>query len=155
MSNTLLSPEVIRIRMPARDKQDLLDKMVNLLEGQEGVRDLEVVRKAIHQREAEVSTGVGFGLGLPHARTDAVTKTLASFATTEEPVPYDSIDEIPVQIVLLIVGPTRAASEHLKLLSQVSRLMNKLEVRGALLRASGPQEILDWLRVTTSRNALS
>lgn len=155
MSNRLLSPEVIRLRMPARDKHDLLDKMVNLLEGVDGVRDLEIVRKAIHQRELDVSTGVGFGLGLPHARTDAVTRTLASFATTEAPIPYDSIDDEPVQIVLLIVGPTRAASEHLKLLSQVSRLMNSSDVREALLNATEPEEILDRIRVESSMNTVS
>lgn len=138
----LLTPETIRVGLPGPTKEDLLNQLVDLLNHHAAVRDLEKVRAAVFQREQVMSTGVGKGLGLPHAKTTGVTETAAAFATTAEPVAFGAIDDEPVRLVFLLVGTEEAKSQHIKILSRISRLMNREAFRQRLLEAKTPDEML-------------
>lgn len=144
--NQLLSPERIRIGLPGTSKESVIDALVDLLEGHEAVDRLEAVRTAIFERENMMSTGVGKGLGLPHAKTDAVTETVASFATTAEPIDFGAIDDVPVQLLLLLVGPEAHKSQHIKILGRISRLVSRDGLRERLLRAETPDVVIETLR---------
>jgi mannitol/fructose-specific phosphotransferase system IIA component (Ntr-type) len=110
------------------------------------VLDREKVRKAIFDREGIMSTGVGNGFAIPHGKTDAVSDIVAAFAVTENPIDYESLDEKPVRLVFLLVGKDNLVGPHIKLLSRISRLMNKEEFRNRLLTLTTPKEILDTFR---------
>ncbi|MDQ7039460.1 MAG: PTS sugar transporter subunit IIA [Rhodothermus sp.] len=138
----LLAPETIRVGLPGHTKEEVLNQLIELLRGHPAVRDLEAVRQAVLARERMMSTGVGKGLGLPHAKTPAVTATVAAFAITAEPVDFDAIDQQPVRLLFLLVGPEAAKSQHIKLLSRISRLMNRDGFRTRLLKAHTPEEVL-------------
>ncbi|AEN73111.1 putative PTS IIA-like nitrogen-regulatory protein PtsN [Rhodothermus marinus SG0.5JP17-172] len=138
----LLVPETIRVGLPGHTKEEVLNHLIDLLRGHPAVRDLEAVRQAVLARERMMSTGVGKGLGLPHAKTPAVTTTVAAFAITAEPVEFDAIDQQPVRLLFLLVGPGAAKSQHIKLLSRISRLMNRDGFRTRLLEARTPEEVL-------------
>jgi mannitol/fructose-specific phosphotransferase system IIA component (Ntr-type) len=144
--NQLLDPERIEIALPAQSKSDVINALVDLLQGHEAIGSLEAVRTAIFEREQVMSTGVGKGLGLPHAKTQAAIETVAAFATTAEPVDFGSIDDTPVRLVLLLVGPESDKSQHIKILGRVSRLISRDSTREALLDASSSQEVLDILK---------
>jgi len=144
--NQLLDPERIEIALPAQSKSDVINALVDLLQGHEAIGSLEAVRTAIFEREQVMSTGVGKGLGLPHAKTQAAIETVAAFATTAEPVDFGSIDDTPVRLVLLLVGPESDKSQHIKILGRVSRLISRDPTREALLDASSSQEVLDILK---------
>lgn len=100
----------------------------------------------VEAREARMSTGVGQGLALPHARTNAVRETVAAFATLATPVDYDALDGDPVRLVLLMAGPEAERSGHVRLLSRVSRLMSAPNVREGLLAARTAEAVLDTFR---------
>lgn len=138
----LLSPATIRVGLPGASKDALLDTLIDLLADHPQVRDLEAVRGAVHAREERMSTGVGKGLALPHGKTRAVDATVAAFAVAAEPVPFDAIDNAPVRLLFLLVGPETAKSQHIKLLSRVSRLMNRDLFRDRLLRARDADDVL-------------
>jgi len=89
-----------------------------------------------------MSTGVGSGFAIPHGKTDAVQDIVAAFAITEQPIDYQSLDDQPVRIVFLLVGKDNSVGPHIKLLSRISRLMNKEEFRKKLIEANSPSEIL-------------
>lgn len=138
----LLAPETIRVGLPGHTKEEVLKHLIDLLQGHPAVRDLETVRQAVLARERMMSTGVGKGLGLPHAKTPAVISTVAAFAITAEPVEFDAIDQQPVRLLFLLVGPEAAKSQHIKLLSRISRLMNRDSFQTRLLAARTPEEVL-------------
>lgn len=138
----LLSPETVRVGAPGPAKEDLLRQMVMLLAGHPAVEDLEAVERAVFDRERVMSTGVGKGLALPHAKTAAVRDTVAAFGTTAEPVDFGAIDDEPVRLIFLLVGTEEAKSQHIKILSRVSRLMNRDRFREGLLAARDAGEIL-------------
>lgn len=138
----LLTPETVRVGLPGETKDEAISNLVDLLTGHPAVRDLEHVREAVYEREAVMSTGVGKGLGLPHAKTTAVTENVAAFAVTEHPVPFGAIDGKPVRLLFLLVGTETAKSQHIKILSRISRLMNRDAFRDRLLQAATPEQIL-------------
>jgi PTS system fructose-specific IIA component len=142
----LLAPERVRVGLPVEGKQAAIEAVVELLRGARAVRDLGRVRDAVLAREAVMSTGVGKGLALPHARTDAVADTVAAFAVTAAPVDYGALDGQPVRLVFLLVGPEDERSQHVRLLSRISRLMNRDAFRARLLQAPDAVAVLAAFR---------
>lgn len=144
--NQLLTPERVRIGLPGTEKPEVIDALVDLLAGNEAIDNLEAVRTAIFEREKKMSTGVGKGLGLPHAKTAAVTETVAAFATTEEPVDFGAVDDVPVRLLLLLVGPEDQKSQHVKILGRISRLVSRDSLRERLVAAESPETVIRTLR---------
>ena len=85
-----------------------------------GVAEREVL-SALEDREQEGSTGAGEGVAIPHAKLPGLSRTVTYFARLQDPVSYDSHDDIDVDLVFLILAPETANGDHLKLLAQVSR----------------------------------
>jgi PTS system fructose-specific IIA component len=139
---SLLSEETVSIDLPGTTKAEVIDQLIRLIEGHPAVADPEGVRKAVLAREAMLSTGVGSGLGLPHAKTQAVTETVAAFALTREGIPFGAIDDLPVRMLFLLVGPTQAKTQHVKILSRISRMMNQDDFRRNLQEATSVDQVL-------------
>lgn len=144
--NQLLSPDLVRIDLPGTTKRDVIDALVDVLAGHEAVSNIEAVREAIFEREDKMSTGVGKGLGLPHAKTPAASETVAAFATTAQPVDFGAIDDAPVELLLLLVGPEEHKSQHVKILGRISRLVSRDSLRERLIEADTPETIIDTLK---------
>lgn len=142
----ILTEDLVVAGLKGSSKNDIIDAMVDLVALSPKVLDREKVRGAILERERIMSTGVGNGFAIPHGKTDAVSEIVAAFAVTEEEIDYDSLDEKPVRLVFLLVGKDNLVGPHIKLLSRISRLMNKEEFRKRLLTTSSPAEIIDLFR---------
>lgn len=138
----LLQDGAVHVQLPGETKEDVLNALVSLLADHPSVSDFEGMRSAILKREAMMSTGVGNGLALPHAKTASVDGMVAAFVTTAQPVAYDAIDGLPVRMLFLMVSTERAKSQHIKLLSRVSRLMNDAAFRDRLLGAKRAKDVL-------------
>ncbi len=138
----LLTPATIRLGLPGASKEDLLNNLIDVLANHPSVLDLDEVRAAVFAREEMMSTGVGKELALPHAKTGAVRETVAAFGVTAAPVAYGAIDNLPVRLLFLLVGTEAARSQHIKILSRISRLMNREVVRQRLLEAADAQTVL-------------
>ncbi|NBC84642.1 MAG: PTS transporter subunit EIIA [Bacteroidetes bacterium] len=144
--NQLLSPDRIRIGLPGTSKADVINALVDVLAGHPAIDSIETVRRAIFSREEMMSTGVGKGLGLPHAKTDAAQETIAAFATTESPVEFGAIDDEPVHLLLLLVGPEADKSHHIKILGRISRLVSRDDLRSDLRDAASADDVLRLLK---------
>ncbi len=138
----ILNEKVIVTKLPGTTKAEILNQMIDLAATSDRVLDKEKMRSAILEREKIMSTGVGSGFAIPHGKTDAVQEIVAAFAITEQPIDYQSLDDQPVRIVFLLVGKDNSVGPHIKLLSRISRLMNKEEFRKKLIDAESPSEIL-------------
>lgn len=142
----LLTPDRVGVCLQVEDKAAVLDAVVGLVAGAEAVRDARRLGADVRAREAQMSTGVGAGLALPHARTPAVTRSVAAFATLDPPVDFDAIDGEPVRLVFLLAGPEAERARHLRLLSRVSRLLSDPGLRSLLYDATEPAGVLAALR---------
>jgi len=90
-----------------------------------------------------MSTGVGNGFAIPHGKTNAVTDVIAAFGKSTRDIDYDALDGNPVHLVFLLVGRDDMVSKHIKLLSRISRLMNKDEFRERLVNSNSKEEIIN------------
>ncbi len=144
--SSLLTEKTIVPDLLVKDKSELLNRLVDLLNRQLEPAQLEAVRRAIFEREEVMSTGVGKGLAIPHGKAAEIDRSYASFALLAEPVEYEAIDGVPVRIVFLLAGPDRNQTLHIKLLSRISRLMNRSAFRERLLECATSGEILDLFR---------
>jgi fructose-specific phosphotransferase system IIA component len=142
----ILTEDLVVTHLEGNSKRDVIDAMVDIVARSPKVQDVEKVRAAIFEREKIMSTGVGNGFAIPHGKTDAVTDIVAAFAVTAEPIDYESLDEKPVRLVFLLVGKDNLVGPHIKLLSRISRLMNKEEFRNRLLQVPTSREILELFR---------
>jgi len=142
----ILTENLVATGLPGNTKNEIIDAMIDLVASSPKVLDKEKVRKAIFEREEIMSTGVGNGFAIPHGKTEAVADIVAAFAVTGQPIDYQSLDEKPVRLVFLLVGKDNLVGPHIKLLSRISRLMNKEEFRRRLLDLKSPREILEAFR---------
>jgi len=139
--HTLLDESTILANFEVDNKKELLNSLIDLLKPEVNKEQLKEIRKAVFEREDIMSTGVGKGLAIPHGKAKKIEKNHASFALLKEPVAYESVDEEPVRIVFLLVGPDSRNNIHIKLLSRISRLMNSTEFRNKLMKCETPAEI--------------
>lgn len=117
--------------------------MVSVLSGKVDDSLLPIIEEAVLEREQVMSTGVGKRLAIPHAKLQQLDQNLAVFARLDSPLEYGSIDNQPVELVVLLIGSQDKASVHIKLLSRVSRLMNNDLLRNQLFDAKHEDQILE------------
>jgi fructose-specific phosphotransferase system IIA component len=144
--SSILNEDLVMVNLPGDTKEDVINAIINIAASSPKVKDVEKIRHAIFEREKIMSTGVGKGFAIPHGKTDAVSDIVAAFAITEKPIDYESLDHEPVRLLFLLIGKDSLVGAHIKLLSRISRLMNKEELRQKLLEARTSAEILDILR---------
>ena len=133
--SSLLAPERVAVGLDVPTKADLLRHVVALAATAPAVTDARRLLADVEAREATLSTGVGDGLALPHARSAALTETVAALVTLATPVDYDALDGAPVRLALLIASPDGDPGAHVRLLSRISRLLVRPGVREAFLAA--------------------
>lgn len=138
---TLLDSSTILANLKVSSKEELLNKMIDVLSNDVTSDQLEDIRKSVFEREKIMSTGVGKQLAIPHGKVKSIEKNYASFAILRNPIDYNSIDDEPVNMVFLLAGPESKNTTHIKLLSRISRLMNSSTFREALVECEGADEI--------------
>ena len=131
----------VEVGLRAATQAEVLDALVSRVADAPEVRDAERLRADVAAREARMSTGVGDGLALPHARTSAVTGTVAALATLAEPLDWGALDGEPVTLVLLLAGPEADRAAHVRLLAHVSRVLSPTTVRVELAAAATADDL--------------
>jgi len=142
----VLKPEAIIMKIKSREKIAVLKELVSHMVANKFVEDGEEFQKALAKRENLESTGIGDGIAIPHARTDAVKNLVLAFARSEEGVEFSSIDGKPSHLIFLIASPVDKKSEYIMALAKLSRLLRKQEVRRLLKDADSPNEILNIIK---------
>ncbi len=141
----LLTPERIKIPLTARSKEELLRELVGVIAGSDR-DDHEDVLRAVREREAVLSTGIGHGVAIPHGKSAAVNELRMAAGRVSHPVEFDALDGQPVSLVFLLVGPESAAGPHIKALSRISRIVRRDDVREQLIAAGNAEEFLKALQ---------
>jgi mannitol/fructose-specific phosphotransferase system IIA component (Ntr-type) len=146
----ILSPDQVIMPVSARDKAGVIAELTRHLTERVGGNYAEVLG-AVQEREAGGSTGIGFGVAIPHARSPGVPELSVVCGVSHAPVPYDSIDGEPVRLFFLIVGPTGSAGLHVKALSRIASLVRHESVRQRLCEAGTPDEFYNVLLAAEAR----
>lgn len=126
--------------LESEDKSAALGRMLQLLSSSGFVRDPQSLQQAILSREVMMSTGVGYGIAIPHAKIPAVERFVLALGISAAGIPYGSlVDDQPVKLVCMIAGPEGRNAEYLKLLSTLMKFIKS--EKGLILSATHPDEI--------------
>jgi fructose-specific phosphotransferase system IIA component len=145
MSNlvsTLLSPECVSLELQGKRKPEIIEELVYLLANGDKVADPRRLADEVAHREKLASTGIGSGIAIPHALSATVTETAMAFGLKLDGVRFDAVDNQPVSIFFLLVGPEGSQAEHLRVLSKLARYLHDRTFCQSLLDATTPQAIV-------------
>ncbi len=141
---SLLTSEQIIPEMQATERWPAIVELIDLLVAQKRIdaASRDGILAALKQREETMSTGIGFGIAIPHASSDAVTEVVAAFGRSTQGIEFDALDNAPVKFVVLFVVPKNQFQTHLRTLASIAKFLNDRSVRESLAAASTKEEIL-------------
>ncbi len=128
--------------LKAQTKDEVIDELVGLVAGSNMVTDNEALLRDIKQREDLVTTGVGYGVAFPHAKTKAVKGIVIAFGRSPKGINFDAMDRQSVHLFFLIAAPEDAIGAHLNVMARLSYLMKSEENRQRLLSVTSPGDVL-------------
>ena len=137
----IITPERIRVPLKAPDKVGVITELVDLLARTGDLSQRDVVLEAVLRREAERTTGIGYGLAIPHGKSTGCKSLSMAAGKTESPIDFQSLDRRPVTFVVLLISPPDQTSAHIQALAKISRLMNIESFRTAVEKAASAQEL--------------
>ena len=138
----VLGADVVRPRLSSKTKVDVINELLGILVATGKVKDEEVARTALFERERKMSTGMQHGIAIPHGKTAAVNSLIACVGVSRDGIDFGSLDGEPACIFIMTLSPTDRTGPHIQFLAEVSQLLKNRERREAMLRASAPDELL-------------
>lgn len=144
----LLSQGQIIPNMVAAERWQAIEEIVSFLVegGHLPKKEKENILAALFHREETMSTGIGFGVAIPHASSEAVDKIVVAFGRSQTGIEFESLDDKPVHFVVLFLVPSDQFQTHLKTLSAIAKFLNDRVTREALTNAHDATDIMKILR---------
>ncbi len=150
--STLLSPESVLADLGATSKKALFQQLGAAAERAWGL-DARAVCETLTEREKLGSTGFGAGIAIPHGRLAGLDHVVGVFARLAQPVDFGAVDELPVDLVFMLMSPADAGSDHLKALASVSRRLRDRAFAAKLRGAGSPDALFALLTGVEARDA--
>lgn len=139
LSRMLSEERIINLWGPS--KLAVIEELVEVLSSSEQVTNREAFRRAVLDREAVMSTGIGLGVAIPHARVSEVKDFVMAVGRSEHPIPFDSFDGGPVFIVIMIAANTSQQADYLRVVAKLVRVLKNSTNRRKLLEAESAREV--------------
>ena len=140
----ILTKELIIPEMTAKDRWEAIDELINHLvaTGKIQPEHREPIAAVVKKRETSMSTGIGFGIGIPHASTDLIYEVVGALGRSTSGLQFDALDNQPVNLVMLFLVPQGHFQKHLHTLANIAKLLHKAEFRQALETAPDAEGML-------------
>src|SRR5436190_18297553 len=118
----IITPRSVVAQLRAGNKRHALQELARRAAAMSGQNE-RAIYDVLIERERLGSTGIGMGVGIPHGKLPGLTRLYGIFARLERPIPFEAIDDQPVDLMFVLLAPPDAAGEHLRTLARVSRLL--------------------------------
>jgi mannitol/fructose-specific phosphotransferase system IIA component (Ntr-type) len=144
----ILSKEQIITDLRATNRWEAIDELIDNLvaTGKIKSQHREAITAVVKKRESSMSTGIGFGIGIPHASTDLIDEVVGALGRSRKGVSFDALDSQPVNLVMLFLVPQGQFQKHLHTLANIAKLLHKVEFRQALEQAPDADAMLKVIR---------
>jgi mannitol/fructose-specific phosphotransferase system IIA component (Ntr-type) len=139
----ILSPAQIISEMRATDRWEAIEELIDHLVETGKIRseDRASISNVVRKRENSMSTGIGFGIGIPHASTDLIHEVVGAFGRSSRGINFDALDNQPVKLVMLFLVPQGQFQKHLHTLANIAKLLHQNEFRQSLEQAPDAQSM--------------
>jgi mannitol/fructose-specific phosphotransferase system IIA component (Ntr-type) len=134
----ILSVDTIVPEMTSVVRWDSIDELIQNLVNTGKIRpaDRDAIIAVVKKRESSMSTGIGFGIGIPHASTDLIQEVVGSMGRSKKGIDFDALDNQPVNLVMLFLVPQGQFQKHLHTLANIAKLLHIKEFRQELEQAT-------------------
>ncbi len=145
--SSILSESVIDVELKAVEKKEVLEELLDLLikNGKVKKSHKNDIITSLMEREKLGSTGIGQGIGIPHAKTKYVNELIAAFGLSKDGVNFNALDGNKVKIIFLLLAPENITGPHLKALASISRILRDRLIREKLLSCKNSKNIMSFL----------
>ncbi len=144
MINIKLDDSHVSINDNSKSKKSILEKASLILSNTSGINK-DILFRKLYEREKLGSTSVGNGVALPHARIEGIDYPFISVVILENPIDFDNIDDLDVDIVLCLIVPVQSHN-HLELLANLSEVLDQISIRRMLRKARNSEQIINCLK---------
>lgn len=141
--DAIISPALTRCSVAGSSKKRVLEYVAHLVADHFSFLDENALFNNLICRERLGSTGIGQGIAIPHCRLENCDRVIGALITLDEKVPFDSIDNQPVDLLFVLIVPQEATSEHLELLSQLAQKFNNQAYCDSLRRCQSDSELYE------------
>lgn len=144
----ILGPEQVIPEMTASNRWEAIDELIKNLvaTGKIKPENLDAISAVVKKRESSMSTGIGFGIGIPHASTDLIYDVTGALGRSKKGISFDALDNQPVNLVVLFLVPQGQFQKHLHTLAHIAKLLHRAEFRQALEQAPNANAMLNIIR---------
>ena len=144
----ILSREQILPELKASNRWEAIDELIGNLvaTGQIKPENLDAISSVVKKRETSMSTGIGFGIGIPHASTDLIFEVVGALGRSRTGVNFEALDNQPVKLVMLFLVPQGQFQKHLHTLANIAKLLHKADFREALEKSPDAETMLAIIR---------
>ncbi len=144
----ILTPDSIVADLQATNRWEAIDELIRCLvaAGRFKPEHFEAVRAVVQRRERSMSTGIGYGIGIPHASTDLIQEVVGAFGRSRTGIDFEALDNQRVTLVVLFLVPLGQFQKHLHTLADIAKLLHQRELRQALEQAPDAAAIYEILR---------
>lgn len=148
----LIAPDRVIANLKATSKKQALQELARIAAETVGLHE-KAVFEVLLERERLGSTGVGYGVAIPHGKLPGLKRLYGFFARLASPIDFEAVDDQPVDLVFLLLAPETAGADHLKALARISRLLRDRETCEKLRGSDSGDAIYALLTEVTARSA--
>ena len=144
----ILTKDQILTDLQAADRWQAIDELINNLvaTGKIQPQHRESIAAVVKKRETSMSTGIGFGIGIPHASTDLIPEVVGALGRSKKGINFDALDNQPVNLVMLFLVPQGQFQKHLHTLANIAKILHKAEFRQSLEQAPDAEAMLKTIK---------
>lgn len=135
--------------LPTTDKYELLKIILeNTLKRSKYEKNFPYILQSLIEREQAMSTGIGGSIAIPHCTTEYVNEILASLTLLKQELDFQSLDNTPVRIIIMLIISRKNFDAHIKALASVAKTFQNHEIKKEILSACSPEEIFEIIKKT-------
>src|SRR5688572_29487328 len=144
----ILTKDQILPDLQASTRWEAIDELINnlVVTGKIKPENREAIAAVVKKRDTQMSTGIGFGIGIPHASTDLIAEVVGALGRSRRGCNFDALDNQPVNLVMLFLVPQGQFQKHLHTLANIAKLLHKAEFRQTLDQAPDAEAMLKAIK---------
>jgi mannitol/fructose-specific phosphotransferase system IIA component (Ntr-type) len=133
-------------KLESANKFAAIEELARVFEGSDVCSDVEMLIKALKEREEILSTGIGLGIAIPHAKISAVREMTFAIGISRKGISFDSLDGNPAKIIILVAAGERQHKEYLRLLSNIMAILKNETIKKNIIEAESAEDIIKYLQ---------
>ena len=143
---SLISPDCVSLTLKGETKNEIITELAQLLYARGKIQNYDLVLNDLFEREKIMSTGMQYGIALPHAKSDGIKNMAVAIGIKKEGVDFQAIDGSKSKIIIMMVSSRNASGPHIRFLSQISAILKDEKQREAVINSVTAQEAAGLLR---------